>query len=551
MSDYKWTFANVGGTTRVRLQTAEDLRHLGELDKKMWTILSCPVHGLEIPADTLCLMDSDGDGKLRMDEIVAANNWLCAVLRDPAVLFSAPEALAVDDIIDKDLHAVAKAIAGKEKMISLAAVEAAIAAVAVTPTPVPDAPYEADVIAAYKAKRAEYAAYYEQEKLQKLGLAVIAEDAAKPGMPEKKFLEMGAKIDAYEAAVAAAAKADADALAAGQAVYMPLLKLLKLSRCFCLLLRNYVTLEDFFTRDTLADFQCGTLYIDQRACRLCIRVHDAASMSAMAGQSKMYLLFCDCLNKSTGKTMKIVAAMTVGDVNSLSVGKNAVFYDRDGLDYDAKVTAIIENPISIRQAFWSPYRRLAKWVEDLIHKRAAEKDNEMMAETTAKIATAEVPADAPKDAKPVPPFDIAKFAGIFAAIGMAVGMIGTALVALCSGLAHLSWWQLLLVFIGLMLLISGPSMLMAYMKLRRRNLAPILNANGWAVNADAIISVPFGATLTDIVSYPFMKLTDPFAKKGMATWKKWTIAICVILVVLVCAAACLYWLGYYPCCSCL
>ena len=547
MSDYKWSFANVGGTTRVKLSTAEDLRHLGELDKKMWTVLSCPVDGLEIPADALKLIDSDGDGKIRMDEVVSACNWLCSVLKDPAVLYKGEDSLAIADILDKDIQAVAKGLKGKADRVALADVEAAIAGVVITPADVPAAPFEADVIAAYKAKRADYAAYFEQEKLQKLGLAVIAEDAVKPGMSEKKFVEMGAQIDAYEAAVAAAAAADAAALEAGQAQYRPLEKLLKLNKWFYALLRNYVTLEDFFTRDGWADFQCGTLYIDQRACRLCVRVQDAASMAATAGQSGMYLLFCDCINKPTGKTMKIVAAMTVGEVNSLSVGKNAVFYDRAGLDYDAKVTSIIENPISIRQAFWSPYRRLAKWIEDMINKRAAEKDSKMMEETTDKLASAEVPAD--KESVQKQAFDIAKFAGIFAAIGMALGMIGTMLVSVAQGWVTLTWWQQVLVFFGILLIISGPAMLMAYIKLRRRNLAPVLNANGWAVNADAIISVPFGVTLTEMVKYPLIKLGDPFAKKGMSPWKKWLIAICVILIIC-CACAYLYYLGYRPCFFC-
>ena len=78
MATYKWTFANVGGTTRVRIQSAEDIRHLGELDKKMWTVLSCPVNGLEISSDSLSLMDLDGDGKLRVKEVVATAEWLCA-----------------------------------------------------------------------------------------------------------------------------------------------------------------------------------------------------------------------------------------------------------------------------------------------------------------------------------------------------------------------------------------------------------------------------------------------------------------------------------------
>ena len=76
MAKYNWSFANVGGVTRVRIQSAEDIRHLGELDKKMWTVLSCPTTGLEISSDSLSLMDLDGDGKLRVKEVIATADYL-------------------------------------------------------------------------------------------------------------------------------------------------------------------------------------------------------------------------------------------------------------------------------------------------------------------------------------------------------------------------------------------------------------------------------------------------------------------------------------------
>ena len=66
--------------------------------------------------------------------------------------------------------------------------------------------------------------------------------------------------------------------------------------------------------------------------------------------------------------------MTVGDIGGLAVGKNAVYYDNSGLEWDAVITKIVENPISIAQAFWSPYRRMATAVENLISKNAADKD---------------------------------------------------------------------------------------------------------------------------------------------------------------------------------
>ena len=431
--------------------------------------------------------------------------------------------------------------------MSLADVQAAIDAVTVEEKPVPAAPLEADVIAAYKEKQAEYAAYFEQEKLQKLGLAVIAEDAPKPGMTEKKFLEMGAQIARWESEVESLKLKVESELAEARAEFMPLRKLLLIHRDFYRLLRNFVTLEDFYDRDssTIASFEAGTLIIDQRACHLCMRVHDPAKHDAQAPLSGMYLIYCNCVNQKTGKSMAIVAAVTQGEVNNLSIGKNAVFYDNDGLDYDATVTKIIDNPISIRQSFWTPYRKFANWVEDKINKSAAEKDAKAFGDLTAKgeglIANGE------KKEEQKPAFDIAKFAGIFAAIGMALGMIGAALVSVAEGMIGFKWWQYIIVFVCILLVISGPSMIMAWLKLRRRNLAPVLNANGWAINSDALVSVLFGRTLTEQVMFPVVKL--PKVKGQMDSWKKWLIAICSILVGLGIICGVLYLCGF--CFSCL
>ena len=499
----------MGGVTRVRIKSAEDVRHLGELDKKMWTVLSCPVNGLEISSDSLRLMDQDGDGQLRLKEVVATADWLCATLRDPQSLFEQSDVIKIENIADEGIRVISDKLQ-KDGKVALADVQAAIDAIAIETPEMPAAPFEADVIAAYKAKSPEYAAYFEQEKLQKLGLASIPEDAPKPGMTEKKFIEMGDQISKWESEVESIKSKVESELAAAKAEFEPLRKLLLLHRDFYRLLRNFVTLEDFYDNDekTVASFLAGTLILDQRACKLCIRVNDLAKHDSQAPLSGMYLLYCNCENKKTGKKLQIVAAMTQGEIKNLSVGKNGIFYDNDGLDYDATVFKIIENPISLRQAFWNPYRKMAKWVEDKINKSAAEKDAKTFDDMTAKVATAADPNAEKKSA-----FDIAKFAGIFAAIGMALGMISMALGSVAQGWIRLTWWQQIIVFVCILLIISGPSMIMAWMKLRRRNLAPVLNANGWAINADSIISVPFGLKLTEQVRFPFTK--NP-AKKNPA-----------------------------------
>ena len=540
MSKYNWTYASIGNVTRIRIHSGEDIRHLGELDKKKWTVLSCPVSGLEISEESLKMMDLEGDGKLRLKEVVATAEWLCATLVKPDSLLKQKDEIELSNIADEAIKAVAeKIIAEGQKAVTLADVEAALAAIKIDEQAIPDAPLEADVIAAYKEKSEEYKAYYEQEKLQKIGLAVIPEETPKPGMTEKKFLEMGQQIADWEAAKTAAENANAEALAAAQAVYMPLKKLLLLHRDFYRLLRNYISFEDFYDYNshTIASFQAGTLVIDQRACHLCIRVNDPAKHDVQAPLSGIYLLYCDCESKKLGKKMQIVAAMTQGEVQNLSIGKNAIFYDNNGNDYDATVTKIIDNPISIRQAFWTPYRKFGNWLQEKINKSAAEKDAKAFDDMTSKGEGLMAKGEG-KDA-PKPTFDIAKFAGIFAAIGMALGMIGTALASVAKGLQGYEWWQYIVILACILLVISGPSMVIAWLKLRRRNLAPVLNANGWAINADAIISVPFGRTLTEQVRFPLVK--DPLAKakKGMKPWQATLITLSTIALLI--AAM---WFGY-------
>ena len=145
-------------------------------------------------------------------------------------------------------------------------------------------------------------------------------------------------------------------------------------------------------------------------------------------------------------------------------------------------------------------------------------------------------------------FDIAKFAGIFAAIGMAVGYIGSFFTSLATGIKGLGWWQSILALIALLLVVSGPSMVLAWLKLRKRNLAPLLNANGWAVNADALVNAMFGATLTEQAQFPMLKLVDPYKPvEKISKGGKWAIAIAVVVAVLAIAALVFWLLGYNVC----
>ena len=316
-------------------------------------------------------------------------------------------------------------------------------------------------------------------------------------------------------------------------------RLVRFHRDLARLLDNFVSFRDFYGRKAGATFQAGTLYLDQRSCDLCVRVDDMGRHATLAGLAKTCLAYCDCTRPKTGEKMVIAAAFTGGDSDNLMVGRNGIFYDRKGQDWDARITRIIENPISIRQAFWAPYKRFVRMIEQQAAKRAAAAEAESQARMDA-AATSVATADKGKGAPPPPKkMDI----GTLAAIGVAVGAIGTAIAALVTGMLKLDAWQIPLVFVALMLIISGPSMIIAWLKLRQRNLGPILDANGWAVNAKAKINIPFGGSLTQVASLPAgaeRDLKDPYEPppSRARTIFKWFMRMAV-------ACASLYGLWHY------
>ncbi len=184
-------------------------------------------------------------------------------------------------------------------------------------------------------------------------------------------------------------------------------RLVRYHRDLRALLCNFVNFADFYSRDHRAIFQAGTLFVDSRSCELCLRVDDPAAHAALASSSKAYIAYVDC-RRASGETMKIAACVTQGDSDFLVTGRNGLFYDRQGRDWDATITKIIDNPISLRQAFWSPYKKFVRMLEEQVAKRAAAADAEAssrLASTAETAANADRTKPAPKkiDSAPWPP----------------------------------------------------------------------------------------------------------------------------------------------------
>lgn len=310
-------------------------------------------------------------------------------------------------------------------------------------------------------------------------------------------------------------------------------KLTRFHRDLHSLLTNFVSFADFYSGKT-AIFQAGTLYLDGRACELCVRVDDAAKHSALAAMAKTYLAYVQCTRPS-GEAMTVACAFTAGDSDNLFVGRNGLFYDREGRDWDATITKIIDNPISVRQAFWSPYKKVLRWIEEQVAKRAAAADEASTGKMQSAATTAGDAAQSGAAPKAKPKFDV----GVVAALGVAVGGITAALAGVFGALSSMAAWKFPLIVVGIVLAISTPSMLIAWLKLRQRNLGPILDANGWAVNALTRVNIPLGTALTGRAVLPVgaeRSLKDPYAPKKRL-WPR----IVLLLILLAGVAGGLWW----------
>ena len=708
---HPWRFYRVGGLDQVQLDRADDLRNLSQLDQKLWVALACPVKGLELDSATLALLDTDGDGRVRVPEILAAIRFCAARLRDPGVLLFGVDRVALASLRDDTPEGRAAYGAARHVLAQLGAPEADAIAVAdvadtthvfentllngdgvvppeaaldhatrelvldvmrtVGETPdrsgkpgvdrarverffaeatayaewwrrgdVPEimvlgartpAAYEA--LQAIRAKvedyfvrcglaamepRAAAAVNRTDAEFQALAAKELAAGAgdvrafpiaraeggrplplrggvnpawaeavaalrtevvapllgdAKQELTHEEWVALLGRFARYEGwlgegagttvaplgiarvrtILAGSGREALDALvgrdeafAAEAKAIDDVVRLVHYHRDLATLLRNFASFDDFYDPARAAVFQAGTLFLDARSCDLCIRVDDPAAHAAIGAMSRMYLAYCDC-RRPGGETMKIVACFTQGDSDYLMVGRNGVFYDRRGRDWDATIVKIVENPISLRQAFWAPYKKALRFVEEQVARFAAAKDKEADGHLSAAALHAGEVVTKPAAAAPPSPVDVGKMVGVIAALGVGVGALGTILGGFVSGFMELRpWWAKIVAVAAMVLVISGPSMLIAWLKLRHRTLGPILDANGWAVNGRVRINIPLAATLTARAALPAgarRVLEDPYADRAARRRRR---ALWIFLAIAAVALATAKALGRWP-----
>ena len=690
---HTWKFYRTGGLDQVLIRDGKDIAHLKELDQKLWTVLSCPTKGIRFDPKTLELLDTDGDGRIRVPELLAAIQWLTARLVSLDTLMAGSETLplaafstqtpegvallasakrilsnlgkassetislenvtdtskifaetrfngdgivpadAADDVATRQVIAEIIATFGSEldrsgkpgvnqakagaffgaaiaylawtqradtSVLTLGdKTSSAYAALSVLRTKLDDyftrcrlAAFDARATAVLNRAECDFVALANQDLTETLpaiadfplsaigparelnlteevnpywakALAVFEQEVVIPLLGEEctklsdvQWQRLKEFFVPYEIWLASKAGAEVEslgtqrlsdlltsdvkssvdsliakdsALASENAQIAEVEKVLRLNAFFYTLLRNFVNMAHLYDPKATAIFQVGTLYMDARATSLCFHVDDATAHSVQAATSKCCLAYCTLTRQGTKETRTICATFTAGFAKTLWVGRNGIFYDRDGRDWDATIIKVIDHSISLKEAFWDPWNKMAGIIGAQVRKVMAAKQDATLLNAAKKIESTTTlgPLEAPKKVEG------AALASTAAAMGIAVGLISTAVAGFVSALSRMPLWKTALGLVVLLLIISGPSMILTWFKLRARNVAPILNACGWAVNRNLRLTLKLGRIFTTEATLPAhaeRQLNDPFADDNVARNRLILIIILIVLV---------------------
>ena len=506
---YKWKWTKEGRMAQVRFVTGEDIARLAELDQKCWAALSMPTTGVRFDARMLELMDADGDGRIRTPEVIAAIDFLKAknVNLDDLLKPSEADEKKLADVLARqaDLAASAPSAADKQALAdweakgqtpevavfgeataageaALAAVESVIDAFFAPPEDMPLVTEAPDVTLPLRD-------HLNPKHLE--AIMAFADACVKPVLGDGVtsidrigWKKVKAAFAPYRAWVAAKPVMNASKL--GDLVDEE--RVLRYKLHLLEFLENFVSMRRLYAADESATFQMGTLRIDGKEMSLCFHVASEAAHSALSGKSNCCVLYLKLTRPSEKAERSVCAVVTAGAVAQLYVGRNGVFFDRDGKDWDAVVTKVVENQVSLAEAFWAPWRKLGEGVASTVKKFLGAKQSAAQATVDASAQSTEAGG--------------AAMASSVAAIGIGIGMVTAAAASLMAVVSGMNAKEVAISIVALVLVVSLPSMILTWFKLRKRDLGAILNAGGWAVNRPMYFSMKRARAFTKCAPNP-------------------------------------------------
>jgi len=243
------------------------------------------------------------------------------------------------------------------------------------------------------------------------------------------------------------------------------------------LVNNFVSFPNLYDASRRAMFEMGAVIMDGRLFDLAVRADNPAQHSAVAKTSNMFVMYVDVVQRD-GQVLHLAVPVTAGGKGNLCVGKRGVFISLAGEQLDAKVAQIIENPISITEALISPFQRIGRLITGKIEAMTTAAEKKL--DTTTVQAVERVQQAGP--AAPGKPSGLAA-GGLIMGGGVALAALSSAAAYITKTLGELGTSKIIIGIVTALVAVMLPTSIVAFLKLRSRDLSAILEGSGWGINA--------------------------------------------------------------------
>lgn len=323
-------------------------------------------------------------------------------------------------------------------------------------------------------------------------------------------------------------------------------KLILLQRYLLEFLNNFVNLSLLFNPRSPSLLQAGRLVMDGRSFTLASVVANPAEHKAIAKLSDICVIYLDAVTGKPGalRTMKLAVAVTSGNIRNFFPNKHGIFFSADGEVWDAKITDLVQQPVSVSEALRMPFYKFGEFIGGQADRFFSTKSSEAQKQLGSSFNAAASAAVAPPAAAPVK-VQTPAVSGSMMLMGGGIGIaaLGSSIAFIVKSLANISIWNVLAVLLGIILVFGGPVVAVSLVKLYRRNLSRFLEANGCAVNRPMRLSRRMGAIFTFVPPIPdshYLRqdLVDLFQKRPP---RKWLVRLVLILLFAALGAALGYW----------
>lgn len=310
---------------------------------------------------------------------------------------------------------------------------------------------------------------------------------------------------------------------------------------------NFISMPSLYLPKRRALMERGTLILGGRKYTLSVLVTDRAAHSALTGQGTTCILYVKVLPKDGADGYEVAVPVTAGRSTDLVVGKRGVFYDVDGKESDAIVTQIIRQPVSLWESMTMPFMRIGAFITSKVEGLAASGEKEFDSSLEAgykQTVTAPPPVAAPVAAAPAAAPAGGGLAGVLAAGGIAFAALGSSLAFILTQVKSLTLVDVITAATILAIVVMAPAGLLGWLKLRRRNLALLLEGSGWALNDRLMLTrgvatlitrrpkLPMGARVdrADLVRGALRHAQDDDESEGMSMGARLGLTLAILFI---------------------